>query len=106
MVFGVDLKELVLDNFYQPFPDRVFEAAHVQGVRFPLHRRFCTHPPYLRVRFFDAEAVTSSSSLHNVLFGQFEFLATEQAETYLKISVLISHSTYICPSLFDCEELI
>ena len=47
----VDLKELVLDNFYQPFPDRVFEAAHVQGVRFPLHRRFCTHPPYLSVRF-------------------------------------------------------
>ena len=28
-----------------------------------------------------------------MLFGQFEFLATEQAETYLKISVLISHST-------------
>ena len=43
-------------------------------------------------------------TVHNVLSGQFEFLATEQTETYLKISVLISHSTYICPSLFDCEE--
>ena len=31
-------------------------------------------------------------SLHNVLFGQSEFLATEQA--YLKICVLVSHSTY------------
>ena len=45
----------------------------------------------------------SSSAVHNVLFGQFEFLATEQAETYLKICVLIYHLTYICPSLFDCE---
>ena len=44
--------------------------------------------------------------VHNVLFGQFEFLATEQALTYLKICVLISHLTYICPSSFDCEELI
>ena len=46
------------------------------------------------------------AALHNVLFGQFEFLATEQAETYFKICVLISHLTYICPSSFDCEELI
>ena len=41
--------------------------------------------------------------LHNVLFGQYVYLATEQAETYLKICVLIYHLTYICPSLFDCE---
>ena len=27
---------------------------------------------------------------------QIQFLATEQAETYLKIYVLISHLTYIC----------
>ena len=52
-----------------------------------------------RKRVFD-------SPLHNVYIVQFEFLATKQAETYLKICVLISHSTYICPSLFDCEELI
>ena len=42
----------------------------------------------------------------DVLFGQYEFLATEQAETYLQICVFISHSTYICPNSFDCEELI
>ena len=47
-----------------------------------------------------------SVPMHNVLFGQFEFLATERAETYLKIYVLIFHSTYIYPSSFDCEELI
>ena len=35
--------------------------------------------------------------LHNV------YLPTEQAETYLKICVLIYHLTFICPSLFDCE---
>ena len=41
--------------------------------------------------------------LHNVLFGQYVYLATEQAETYLKICVLVYHLTYICPSLFDCK---
>ena len=45
-----------------------------------------------------------SSSLHNVLFGQYVFLPTEQAETYLKIYVMIYHSTYICPSLFGWKE--
>ena len=44
------------------------------------------------------------ASLHNVLFGQYVFLPTEQAETYLKIYVLIYHSTYICPSLFGWKE--
>ena len=47
----------------------------------------------------------SSRTVHNVLFGQFEFLATERAETYLKIYVLIFHLTYIYSSSFDCEEL-
>ena len=42
-------------------------------------------------------------TLHNVLFVQYVYLATEQAETYLKNSVLIYHLIYICPSLFDCE---
>ena len=32
------------------------------------------------------------------------FLPTEQAETYLKIYILIYHSTYICPNLFGCKE--
>ena len=35
-------------------------------------------------------------TVHNVLFVQFEFLPTEQAET---IYVLIYHLTYICLSL-------
>ena len=43
-------------------------------------------------------------TLHNVLFGRYVFLPTEQAETYLKIYVLIYHSTYICPSLFGWKE--
>ena len=38
-------------------------------------------------------------TLHNVLFGQYVYLATEQAETYLKTCVLVYHLTYICPSL-------
>ena len=48
-------------------------------------------------------AWTTCAPLHNVLFGQYVYLATEQAETYLKICVLIYHLTFICPSLFDCE---
>ena len=35
--------------------------------------------------------------------GSMFYLATKQAETYLKICVLIYHLTYICPSLFDYE---
>ena len=35
------------------------------------------------------------------LYSMFNvFLPTEQADTYLKIYLLIYHSTYICPSLF------
>ena len=43
-------------------------------------------------------------TLHNVLFGQYVFLPTEQAANYLKIYVLIYHSTYICPTLFGWKE--
>ena len=32
-----------------------------------------------------------SQTVHNVLFGQYVFLPTEQAETYFKIYVLIYH---------------
>ena len=45
-----------------------------------------------------------SPPLHNVLFIQYVFFPTEQAETYLKIYVLIYHSTYFCPSLFGWNE--
>ena len=43
-------------------------------------------------------------TLHNVLFVQYIFLTTEQPQTYLKICVWVSHLTYICPILFECEE--
>ena len=43
-------------------------------------------------------------ALHNVLFAQYVFLPTEQAETYSKIYVLIYHLTYICPSLCGWKE--
>ena len=36
-------------------------------------------------------AVYAADAVHNVLFGQYVFLPTEQAETYLKIYVLIYH---------------
>ena len=42
--------------------------------------------------------------MHNVLFVQYVFLPTKQAETYLKIYVLIYNLTYICTSLFDWRE--
>ena len=48
--------------------------------------------------------ISITSPLHNVHFGYYVFLPTEQAETYLKICVLIYHSTYICPSLFGWKE--
>ena len=43
-------------------------------------------------------------TVHNVLFVQYIFLATEQAQTYRKSCSLIYLVTYICPSAFDCEE--
>ena len=43
-------------------------------------------------------------TLHNVLFVQYIYLATEQAQTYRKSCSLIYLVTYICPSAFDCEE--
>ena len=41
--------------------------------------------------------------MHNVKIGQYVYLATERAETYRKICILIYLLTYICPSSFDCE---
>ena len=43
-------------------------------------------------------------AIHNVLFGQYVFLPTEQTETYLKICVSINFSTYICPCMFGWKE--
>ena len=40
----------------------------------------------------------SGNAMHNVYIGQFFFPSTERAQTYLKISVLTNHSTYICPN--------
>ena len=41
-----------------------------------------------------------SKTMHNVHFGYYVYLPTEQAETYLKSCVLINYSTYICLCLF------
>ena len=38
--------------------------------------------------------------VHNVHFGWYVYITTEQAETYLKRCVLINYSTYICLCLF------
>ena len=42
-------------------------------------------------------------AVHNVLFVQYIYLATERGETYRKICLLIYLLTYISPSSFDCE---
>ena len=44
--------------------------------------------------------------LHNALFVQSVFLQTKQAETYLKIYVLMYYLKYVCPSLFGWKEYI
>ena len=44
------------------------------------------------------------ATLHNVHFGKYVYLPTEQAETYLKRCVLINYSTYICLCLFGWKE--
>ena len=36
----------------------------------------------------------TTRTVHNVLFVRYAFLPTEQAETYLKICILINHSSY------------
>ena len=43
-------------------------------------------------------------TMNNVYFAQYVFRLTEQAQTYPKIFVLVSHLTYICASLFECAE--
>ena len=50
------------------------------------------------------EHIQHDGTLHNVLFVQYIYLATEQAQTYRKSCSLIYLVTYICPSAFDCEE--
>ena len=44
------------------------------------------------------------TELHSVLFVQYVFIQTEQAETYPKIYVSIDNSTFFCPSLFGWKE--
>ena len=48
----------------------------------------------------ETEVSTFPSALHNVHFGNYVYLPTEQAETYLKSCVLINYLTYICLCLF------
>ena len=47
----------------------------------------------------------ASLAVHNVYIVQFFFPSTERGQTYLKISVLSYHSTYIFPSSFDRGEI-
>ena len=44
------------------------------------------------------------TELHSVLFVQYVFIPTEQADTYPKNYVSIHHLTYICASLFGWKE--
>ena len=46
----------------------------------------------------------NSFPMHNVYFVQYIFPQTV-VQTYPKICVLVSHLTYICPSLFECTEV-
>ena len=48
--------------------------------------------------------IKTAVAMHNVHFGYYVFLPTEQAETYLKRCVLINYSTYICLCLFGWKE--
>ena len=50
------------------------------------------------------EEMVKREPVHNVYIVQFFFPSTERGQTYLKISVLSYHSTYICPSSFDRGE--
>ena len=65
---------------------------------------------YLRRReawnadFSDQVVQNYLAAVHNVHFGYYVFLPTEQAETYLKSCVLINYSTYICLCLFGWKE--
>ena len=58
---------------------------------------------YLLILLIYFKKVNDMSPVHNVLFGQYVFLPIEQAETYLKIYVLIYHSTYILSQLVRLE---
>ena len=48
----------------------------------------------------DQTTDSKDAPVHNVHFGYYVYLPTEQAETYLKSCVLINYSTYICLCLF------
>ena len=48
----------------------------------------------------DVIEIYYNTTLHNVHFGKYVYLPTEQAETHLKSCVLINYSTYICLCLF------
>ena len=47
---------------------------------------------------------SSFRAMHNVLFVQYVFRPTEQAETNLKFFILQYYLLYICPSLFSWKE--
>ena len=65
---------LSLNNYYQPTPGTEYQQTIIRP--------------------------SSNKPVHNVHFGKYVYLPTEQAETYLKRCVLINYSTYICLCLF------
>ena len=68
------------------------------------HRFATSARPITSVRSIDIDPIILLTTVHNVLFVQYVFLPTKQAETYLKIYVLICHSTYIYPSFFSWKQ--
>ena len=52
-------------------------------------------PPYRQI-----SGLFCGWAMHNVHFGYYVYLPSEQAETYLKSCVLMNYSTYICLCLF------
>ena len=67
-------------------------------------RKGKSNPAALGNRSGFGSDILNSLPLHNVHFGYYVFLPTEQAETYLKRCVLINYSTYICLCLFGWKE--
>ena len=52
----------------------------------------------------DISASLWVNAVHNVYSRDYLFLRTEQAGTYLKMSLLLFYSTYICPKSFSPAE--
>ena len=84
-------------------PNRFFEQYRVVTFKPGCKIILYFQPSHPRLLFY---AVLLYTVLHSVLFVQYVFIQTEQAETYPKIYVSIDNSTFFCPSLFGWKEKI